>query len=73
MRAVDEQIEKDGKHPADPGRPDERYTPFTALLHERIDMTDLLDLPWSDLMASNVADIPRIPDQAANFDHTDAV
>lgn len=73
MRAVDEQIENDGKHPADPGRPDERYTPFTALLDERVAMTHFLDLLGSDLMAPNVTAIPRIPDQAANFDHTDAV
>ena len=73
MRAIDEQIENDGKHSVSTSTPDERQPPLAALLDERVVMTDLLDLPRSDLMAPNVADIPRIPDQAANFEPADGV
>jgi len=73
VRPIDKQIEDCGEHSSVLSGSNERQTTLAALLDKWIAMADLLDLSGSDLMALNVTDVPRIPNQATNFDHAGSV
>jgi len=64
-------IEDDGQQPACAGRPEHQESAGVPLMDKMLAVADLLHLFRDNLMASHVGHIPRIPDEAADIEHTD--
>jgi hypothetical protein len=62
--------EDDGEHPVAARWPHDTEAPFVRLAGDWLTVAHLLHLFWYDMVASNVGNVPGIPDEAPDCEHT---
>jgi hypothetical protein len=73
-RIVDPRIirrsEDDGEHPIAASRPHDTEATFVCLASDRLTVAHLLHLLRYDMVAGNMGNVPGIPDEVADREHT---